>query len=290
MGVIRGSLLFIVSGLLFLSFLAGSIFLTLSLSLSYDNLKPELKSLVLNLAETEFNLSSIINEKFPFMQTYCENETEFVFSAQGNTFVIPCDVIKEGSKSVINYSIDDFINKIYYSEYGCGFWKCLSSSNIKNSFVLVSAKAKDYWQSQFYYILIAIAVLLILGFFLVEHKPNLLIIAGSLLAVSSLIFRKLASLLGNLIDKSFVQFSGIFFSQGYEVFIYGLIMGIILLILGIILRFFTSIFGLKKKKFSKKEVEEIVKKEVKKNKEEVSKAKKEEKVKEKTRDKEKGKI
>ena len=57
MGLIRGGLLFIVVVLLFLSFLVGNIFLTLNLSLDYNNVQPELTSVIRNIAENEFNRS-----------------------------------------------------------------------------------------------------------------------------------------------------------------------------------------------------------------------------------------
>ena len=53
MGVIRGGLLVIVSVLLFVSLLAGNLFLTMSWSLDYDNVKTELVSVVKELVEEE---------------------------------------------------------------------------------------------------------------------------------------------------------------------------------------------------------------------------------------------
>ncbi|MBU0894711.1 MAG: hypothetical protein KKF48_00410 [Nanoarchaeota archaeon] len=267
MGVIRSSLLVIASAVLFVVFLAGNLFLTFSLSLDYGNIKAELSSVVRELAEQEINLNSIFEEKFPLMQDYCQNYSEYVFSEQGQTFAIPCDVVDLGFDNVFDYGVEYFMEENYYKDYNCGFWSCFGETEIP--FFLVSKKAQDYWNGKFYYLLVVAIVLVALMFLLVEHKPNLLILVGALLTFSALLFRKLDWIF-SLINKSFLHFLGVFFSRATDVFLISIIIGIVVLALGIIFRFLT--FDFLKKKFSRKEVQEIVK-------EEVSKVKKDSKKK-----------
>ena len=93
MGLIRGGLLTIVSAILFLSFFAGNAFLTLTWSLEYDTIQPELTSVIKDTIGSKMNLDEVMNENFEAMQLYCQNNSEFVFSEGGYTFEIPCDVV-----------------------------------------------------------------------------------------------------------------------------------------------------------------------------------------------------
>lgn len=290
MGFIRGSLLFIAVFFLFLSILTGIIFLTLSLSLSYENVKPELIGIIEDLSESETGLdvSSVINEKFDFMQDYCKNESDYIFSHQKKTFVIPCEIVDQGVGAIIEHELGDFSEEIYYKEYECGFWKCLSEP--ENSLVLVSAKARDYWYSKFIFLLVASLALIVLIFFLVKHRANILIIVGVIFIINSIIFRKLDSLINFLVGKPFSEFSGIFFSQEYIVFLSAIVIGVVLVVIGVGLRFISSDFiknkFLKKEeKISKKEVKEIIKEEISKTKEKVKEKKFKEKDKKEIKEK-----
>ena len=73
MGFIRGGLFVIASVLLSLFFLFGNVFLTLGLSLDYDNVQPELVSVVKDITEDEISLEQKIEEKFESMELYCQN-------------------------------------------------------------------------------------------------------------------------------------------------------------------------------------------------------------------------
>lgn len=273
MGVIRGGLLVIVSVLLFLGLLAGSIFLTLSWSLDYENVKTELVSVVKEIVEEEGGLETV-EQEFEFIESYCENESEYVFKERNYTFVIPCEVVGEGQEAVVDYSVSSLVEQIYYEEYECGFWDCFK----EQPFFLVSAKAKDYWNSKFYLALIASIILIILSFFLVEKKTNLPFILGGLLILSALLFVKL-DLLFSFFGEDFSKLFSVFFSQSYSVFLKVLILGVIFLVVGIVLKFFkigfkiSNLFSKKDKKVSEEDVKDIVKKEVGKSKSEKKKKK-----------------
>jgi len=103
-------------------------------------------------------------------------------------------------------------------------------------------------------------------FLLVEQKPNLFIVIGSIMVASSFILLKFENFLVSSIKYPYVLFVGLFFSGAPSVFWKILALGLIILIIGIALRLLGVNFT--KKKFSKKEVEGIVKKELNKSKEE----------------------
>jgi len=194
MGFIRGSLLVLVCILLFISLLLSGIFLTLSLSLRYENVQKELVSVVkeltddnFGLIEEEFNLTERMDEAQKFMEKHCQNESSYVFSEGGYTFVLPCDILEEIPETpgtLVEKGIETIVEEIYYKEYDCGFWDCFDESELP--LFLVSEKAKNYWEEKFYFTVIAFAVLVVLIFFLVERKQNTLIVVGPVMVLSSI--------------------------------------------------------------------------------------------------------
>ena len=100
MGLIRGGLLVIASVLLFLLFLAGNLFFAFNLSLDYNNVQTELKPIITDIVEKN-NLRQNINQEFWVMESYCQNNSEYVFSNENSgdfnyVFSIPCDVVSQG--------------------------------------------------------------------------------------------------------------------------------------------------------------------------------------------------
>jgi len=267
MGFIRGGLLVIVGIFLFLSLLLGSIFLVLSWSLQYENVQEELGPILKNLTEDKFslieenfNLTEEMEEAREFMDEHCQNESSYVFAEGGYTFVIPCDIldeIEESPSALIDQGIENIIEQIYYDNYDCGFWNCFEETGLP--LFLVSEKAKNYWQEKFYFTLIAFAVIVVLIFFLVEHKRNTPIIVGATIVLSSLPLLWLEKIIGSSIaGDSYVAFVGIFFSKIGGVFWLIFFFGLIIMGAGIALRFLHK--DVIKKKFSKRDVQKIFKK------------------------------
>ena len=236
MGFIRGLFIIVVSFLLLMTFLAMNLSLTFTLSLQYENVKeivgPEIKKTV----NEEMNLNQEVSERLPELQAYCENNTEFVFSEQGYTFVIPCELASEGVDVLINESIESVIESVYYKEYDCGFWDCLKEQG--TPFFLVSEKSKDYWKGNFIMALIVSAILVILLFLLVSRKYNTLVIPGFLLVLASFPFMKLGIFSSLSTNSLFLSFINIFFSRSQEVFVISLTVGIILIVLGVLIKLF----------------------------------------------------
>jgi len=223
MGLFRGALLVVVSVLLFVVFLAGNVLWTLDKSLDYDTIKPELVSAVKEVLEDQINVSEVVGEEFNLMETYCLDNLEYVLSEGDYTFAIPCEIIAQGPDAVVDYAIEDFVEKIYNGQ----------AKEAKFDF----AKLKGSIHSYFYYAFMIAIVLFVLVFFLAEIKSNSFILAGSLLSISALPFAKIDSFF-SFIPFDFAELFTVFFSQAYSVFLTSLILGLIILSVGIVMKFF----------------------------------------------------
>lgn len=267
MGFIRGFLLVIVCGLLFLSIFCTTLFWTLSLSLEYETLQRESVSIIKDfIKDNNGNMTEYVEEILPSIQSYCQNHSEYVFSYQGSTVSIPCSTALQGPDAIIEESMRDSIKELYYAEYDCNFLECMKETRVP--FVLISEKAYNYWTKQKYLFATISLVLSVLLFFFAEKKTNVPIILGSFLIVASLPFIKLDSLLAlSSGENPMIQFLIIFFSQAYIVSIRMLSTGIFLLIIGIVMKIFkigffisnliSKIFGKSKSEIPKKKQQEI---------------------------------
>lgn len=205
-------------------------------------------SIIEDLGEKEINLTEKINEKFVFAEEYCENNTDFVFSQEGYVFEIPCSVVNDGPDNFVDYGINQTLEKIYYKEYNCGFFECLRT---EFPFFLISKQAKDSSKNRFYFYLIISLILIAIMFFLIESKSSWFVVVGSLLVISSLPFIKISAFL-SFLSNSFLAFIPILFSESYMVFLISFILGVIILGVGILLKFWD--FGnFILEKFGKKE-------------------------------------
>ena len=184
------------------------------------------------------------------------NNTDYVFSYEGYTADIPCEVVGGGEEAVLEETIGDVVDDIYYDEYDCSFFDCLTET--EQPFFLISYKAREYWKGNFYIALVVSLVLIVLMFFFLEHKMNLPIILGSLLILASLPLLKIQGLVGSIVGDSYLSFLGLFFSKAGGIFWLFFIPGLILVGLGITLRFVNPDFL--KTRFSRKDVKRIVKK------------------------------
>ena len=256
MGFIRGTLLFFVGLFLLVSLLVGNVLLTASMSLNYENVKPELTNTLKNTLQESGNLKEVENN-FGVMQMHCQNNTDYVFQSSqiDYAFVIPCEVVNQGSQAVIDYSSEKFVEEMYYRSYDCDLFDCPLAEG--GSLIFVSQHAQNYWKSKFYYSLAASLFLIFLMFLLVEEKKGVFINVGALVIVSAL-----PLLFFNWL-VSYFNFAGILFSSSKKVFWIMIILGGALIVFGFILRILSLGGG---KFFSINEVKEIVKEEVSKNK------------------------
>ena len=259
MGLIKDFLLVVVSVLLFVSLLTSGIFLTLGLSLNYDNVNSRITPLATNIIQEQIQPLGI--EKYlPLMKTYCKENPKYVFSEQGYNFSLSCDKIPNSTQEFINSSVKSFISNFYYKEYSCSFWKCFQEEEVP--LFLVSKYAQDYWMSSFYKMLIISLILVGLIVFLVSKKSNGIILIGSLFVGSSLIISKLdifgtklAKILISPVLKVFSKETSqqiiskivsIFFLESSQVFLWFFVIGLILIGIGILFKIFKIGFKISK--------------------------------------------
>lgn len=236
MAFIRKGILVLVCVLMFVLILVGNSFLTLGLSLKYDNVQSELVPVVSGVAIDNVNIDEKLKSDFDSaMKFYCKTNSEFTFSQQGYTFVIPCSVVANGSDAVVAYGVDSFVKEVYYKNYDCDFWKCFKESQYPT--FLVSEKAQNYWMGKFWLVFVIFLVLAGLTYFLVENKENAPMILGILLAAGSLPFLAIGKIASLFIDKTYIELVVAFFSSAHSVFLISLILGLILLGVGIALKF-----------------------------------------------------
>lgn len=258
MGLIKRGLLVVVGVLLLLTFFATGVFYTISSSLEYDVVKPELKNVVQEVLN-ERGFVKEINENLDIINLYCENNSEYVFSMENfeEDLVIPCSVVAGGLNTVVDYGVTDFVDNVYYGEYNCNFLDCISKGE---PYALVSQKSKDYFNSKFYLALIISLIFLCLMFFLVENKSNFFILSGLILIVSSLPLMKLKEVFGFFTEKIFLSVLTVYFTSAYLVFLKFIIFGLIFLSIGIILKFFGAGFKIADffSKFRKNPQKEVV--------------------------------
>ena len=254
MGFIKGGLVFFMGFVLFFSLLIMNISLALTLSLGYNNVQSNVKNVITESVNGNFNFNEKINEKIGNPEEYCQNHADYVFYDENTTetFVIPCEVLKQGSNAVEEYSLSSYIDIIYNKNYNCGYWTCFAKGN---PLFLISKQSKDYWNSIFYISLFVSLILLGLMFLFMEKKENVLIYPAILLVVSAVPLVKAGAFLSSILGV-FVSFSGftfgnqllsesiiketlfIFFSKGSVVFLIMLIIAIISISFGIALKFF----------------------------------------------------
>ena len=196
------------------------------------------------------------------MQIYCQNSLEYTFDPKLydlGPISVPCNVVIQGKDSILNYVAGEYVKKEYYKEYRCGLFDCSLES--LSPLVYVSQHSKNYWSQWFYYSLFASLILIALMFLLMEKKKNIFINVGMLMMISSL-----PLLFLNWLVSSF-NFADILFSKANVIFWVVFILGTILIMVGIGLKFwkFSSEIeeNSKGEKVSEKEVKEVVKEKVK---------------------------
>ena len=234
MGILRGGLVTTVCVLLFTSLLVGNVLMTFDLSLDYENVQPELRNIMMDFLQ-DTDIFEELEASYPDLVFFCESNSEYAFSEEGINYVVPCDVISQGSEEVLDKLVTDMIEEVYYKEYDCGFFDCIGEE--EQPLFLISEHAKNYWAGKFYLALVISIVLIAVLFFLVEVKSNALVITGALLMVSSLPFMKIKGIL-SFFNKSFLQYIAIFFNQAFTVFLRVFIFGLFVLGAGILWKFF----------------------------------------------------
>ncbi len=266
MGMIRKSLLVFITILFLVSILITNSLLTVSESLEYENVNEELSELVEDLINNETYLEQELNINSDYLNTACINNSEIKLyhNFTSEEMIISCEGIGNNSNILSERLIDKIIEGIYYQKLECDFWDCFEKQD--TPFFLISKKAQDYWNSKFLLLLFISIILFIAIFLLVENKSNSFILAGIIIVISALPIYKLTSVLRLFTDKYLLEYIKIFFSLAGTVSFKIILLGIALVILGILLKFFNLGFKINnlisrisseiKQKFKKKEKKE----------------------------------
>lgn len=220
MGFVREGLLLILGVLLFLSFLSGSVFLTLTLSLDQSVVSEQVEPLTEIFVRTDANFDDILERKYTTMVDYCSegNPSILVDPGIGYRFDVPCDAVLDGRESVVRVAMHDSFERNYGKDYACSFWDCLGSR--QDVFVVASATAREYWLSKFYFSLFACALIILFSFFLFEKKHSVFPFIGSILLLSALPLLKPSLVISPfVVIISFFAFFGIFSGYLSELFL-----------------------------------------------------------------------
>ena len=250
---------------IFLLLLVANSLLAVTMSLNYQTLEPELVGAATYIID-ERGIDSSIAEGLPAMQMVCLNESNFTFENEGIVFDLPCSVINEGESAIIEYTITNMVEESYYKDYDCNFWECSAEEGVPTHFF--SEMARSYWKGKLSLVLSVLAVLIILGFLISDGRRNYPFLLGGLFILAALPFIKVSwffSLFGNF---EIARILGVFFSKAFNVFLIMTVIGAVLILLGVAIKFvglgswIDKIMGGEKKRM-KAEVKEEVKKEMK---------------------------
>ena len=220
--------MFFVGTLLLVSFIAGNIFLTMNMSLNYENVKPKLNNIVKNELQKGGDILNIENN-FNIAEIYCQNHSDYLFNETDYEFVIPCEIVLQGTDAVVDYSTNAFIEEFYYKKYDCALFDCVLEGKMA-PMIFVSQHAKDYWKGKFYWMILVSLILIAIMFFLIENKMSLFTDVGGLMIISAL------PLLAINWIVSYIDFADILFLNSKTIFWIIFVLGIILLGTGIVLR------------------------------------------------------
>lgn len=235
MNALRGGLLILVSIVLFFALFVASLFLTISLSLSFDNVQKEMVPILKDSAKNPIKISDAISGDYAVMQEYCTTYSNYVVNYEGQKIIVPCSVISQGKEAVIDYGVNQFVQGIYFANYDCSFIRCFTEYKIP--FFIISKKMQDDFFTNFGLFLIVIAIFSILGFILSEKKSNFFLLLSVLLFLSALPFWKFDWFI-NFFGESLQGLLSVFFNKSFIVFKGVAITGGSLLFVGLFLKFF----------------------------------------------------
>ena len=267
MSFLKGAVIFLVSLVLFITLFFANVFLNLTWSLEHDTLKPNLIQFT-NKFIDKVGIGDGINTSLSSMELYCMTHTNYIFMQEDIGVEVPCSIIDTGAENSISYVIEYIIDKVYYDEYNCEFWNCVKTSKIP--FVLISEKAKFYWYDKFKLMIYIAFFAFALSFILLKKKSNAFINAGILTLAAAILFKQFDWVLKIFPDNSLFEFLDIFLAKSLNILIIMCIIGTLLLIIGILFRFFnigtriSNIFRRRgeKKEISDESIKEMVNKEL----------------------------
>ena len=246
----RGALYFIAFILIFVLILAN-LFLTLGISLSYDNIKVNSVAVTEKMFEKEL-ASGQVDAFYDQLVRECDESQLVSITKQGaliqiddelNSPEVNCaDLKASGKEGFISLIVSSFIEQNYYKEHDCTFWECFNQEGLKKPFFIISEMSHKYFMKLFYFALLISVVLLVVAFLLMSHRTNILPYAGILIIISALPFWKLDFMLSlSSIPIDLVQIISILFTDSFSVFLVDVIVGVLFIVFGVVLKIYFMI-------------------------------------------------
>ena len=207
MGIIRGTLVTLLTIVLFLSLLSSAVLLTMTLSLSYDTAQPEVAEVVADIIANETSIGDQIDEDLQGMQIYCMNHTDIVREYADHVLTIPCDTVLNGSEEIIDHAVEEIVEDNYYSEFDCIGSECITDYE---PLFLFSERSREYWKGWFYSALTLSLILMALILVVMEERDSFPFLVGIVSLVVSLPFLGFGKLLRFVAGADYFKFLEIF--------------------------------------------------------------------------------
>lgn len=243
--VIRGILNALISTLLLLALIAAGISYELSSSITIDNVQNQASNAALGLLNSS-NIESQLNTGVNLVQQYCKLDPNYTLdyslSYQGLSVNITCNDTQNGISGLVNQTVRNFVNQIYYQQYNCNYWDCFNSTSSSGvPLFLISEKSHNYWNEIFYLALAASAALSIILVFFMKKRERLPILLGFLIMLAALPLLAIQKILA-FFPKVVSSIAAVFFSQANGVFWEMVILGAAIVIIGLIIELFKAGF------------------------------------------------
>jgi len=227
MGLIKGGLITFISILLFITLLSSNVLFTMSNSLEADTFKSEVVS-VFKESSLYPELEEGVLDNIPDMQQHCINSSSYDYydEEREEVFEVPCAVVNEGSEAVLDYVIEEYVESIYMEEESSEESESFSVEGIR--------KGLNKW---FWITLFVSLGLILIQFFILDDKRRLPFLVGGLIVIASLPLLVIDWLVGFIGVFEFSEFLPLLFSKSGVTFITAFATGIIVMGIGIVLKF-----------------------------------------------------
>ena len=232
MGIIRGTVLFLLSSILVISLLVGNLALTLYISVGSENFKESIVDDIASVIKNQTNAGESIQEALPELKDECVGKSEITINYGDFNATVQCDNLNESVDLVIKQSITEIIDEESSSD------KCESPLSCFSKYkgLFFSDTAKDYWKGIFILSLFVSLVIIAGMFFFTETKADLPVSVGFLVAFSSLPLIVVNFMLPYF-EKSMLKPISTILSGSYTVFVIMLGVGALLVVMGFGLKF-----------------------------------------------------
>lgn len=248
MGLIKGALVVLASTIFFLAVLSSAIFYTIGTSLDHAAVEGNAIDLAGKIS-SGLNLTQELTSKMAVIKSTCRTAQNYLINYGQYTFRVSCTDANKSISVMLNDTIKNFVNDLYYEEYNCNFLDCFSKYSPT---FLISAKSQNYLFRLLYFSLTALILSAAALFLLTNKKRYYPFVTGFFIILSALILLGLGNLLNSFSNNLVATVAGIFFSKAEYISTILFIAGSALLLVGLIIELYRVEFKIYKM-FSKME-------------------------------------